>query len=62
MTYRVRYTRGAKNDIERFYHFLLEYDIKVARRALKEIEKYGSGIRRMGSKRNGYWEILEKSK
>ena len=39
MTYRVRYTRGAKNDIERLYHFLLEYDIKVARRALKEIEK-----------------------
>ncbi|HHE65738.1 MAG TPA: type II toxin-antitoxin system RelE/ParE family toxin [Bacteroidetes bacterium] len=39
MSYRVRYTRGAKNDIERLYRFLLEYDIEVARRALKEIEK-----------------------
>ncbi len=26
MSYRVRYTRGAKNDIKRLYRFLLEYD------------------------------------
>jgi len=39
MSYRVRYTRGAKNDIKHLYRFLLEYDIEVARRALKEIEK-----------------------
>ncbi len=39
MSYRVRYTRSAKNDIKRLYRFLLEYDIEVARRALKEIEK-----------------------
>ena len=39
MSYRVRYTRGAKNDIKQLYRFLLEYDIEVARRALKEIEK-----------------------
>lgn len=39
MSYRVRYTRSAKNDIKRLYRFLLEYDIEVAQRALKEIEK-----------------------
>ena len=39
MSYRVRYTRGAKNDIKLLYRFFLEYDIEVARRALKEIEK-----------------------
>ena len=39
MSYRVRYTRGAKDDIKRLYHFLLKYDLEIARRALKEIKK-----------------------
>lgn len=39
MSYKVRYTRGAKNDIERLYQFLLDHDIEVARRALEEIQK-----------------------
>ena len=33
MSYQVRYTREAKEDIERLYSFLLERDIKAARRA-----------------------------
>jgi plasmid stabilization system protein ParE len=36
MSYRVRYTRGAKDDLERF---LLERDIATARRAREEIGK-----------------------
>ena len=33
MSYQVRYTREAKEDIERLYVFLLEQDFQAARRA-----------------------------
>lgn len=39
MSYRVRYTKGAKDDLERLYHFLLDHDIATARRAREEIGK-----------------------
>jgi len=39
MSYRVRYTREAKEDLERLYLFLLEQDLQVARRAKDAITK-----------------------
>ena len=39
MNYQVRYTREAKEDIERLYVFLLERDIQSARRAKIAIVK-----------------------
>ncbi len=39
MSYKVRYTREAKEDIERLYFFLLEQDIQLARRARIAIAK-----------------------
>jgi len=39
VTYQVRYTRGAKNDLVRLYAFLVEQDIKAARNALASIRK-----------------------
>ena len=39
MSYKVRYTREAKEDIERLYAFLLEQDIQSARRAKVAIAK-----------------------
>ena len=39
MTYQVRYTRGAKNDLVRLYAFLVEQDIEAARNALASIRK-----------------------
>ena len=39
MSYQVRYTREAKEDIERLYAFLLEQDIQSARRAKVSIAK-----------------------
>ena len=39
MSYQVRYTREAKEDIERLYAFLLERDIPSARRAKAAIVK-----------------------
>lgn len=39
MSYRVRYTRAAREDLRRLYAFLLEHDIKAARRALDAIGK-----------------------
>ena len=39
MSFRVRYTKGAKNDLERLYRFLLEQDIETAKRARDEIAK-----------------------
>ena len=37
MSYRVRYTRAAREDLLRLYGFLLEKDIDAARRALRAI-------------------------
>ncbi|MBT3310154.1 MAG: type II toxin-antitoxin system RelE/ParE family toxin [Gammaproteobacteria bacterium] len=39
MSYTVRYTKGAKEDLKRLYHFQLQRDIKMARRARDEISK-----------------------
>ena len=39
MSYRVRYTRAAREDLRRLYAFLLEHDRKAARRALDAISK-----------------------
>jgi len=39
MSYSVRYTKAAKDDIIRLYDFLLEHDLGAARNALKAIEK-----------------------
>ncbi|MDO9190230.1 MAG: type II toxin-antitoxin system RelE/ParE family toxin [Sulfurimicrobium sp.] len=45
MTYRVRYTRGAREDLHRLYAHLLERDLKAARRARDAIAK---GIEMLG--------------
>lgn len=39
MSYRVRYTRAAKDDIERLYTFLVEQDLQAARRAKDAIAR-----------------------
>lgn len=39
MSYRVRYTRGAREDLRRLYAFLLEQDIQAARRARDALSK-----------------------
>lgn len=39
MSYRVRYTRSAKEDLHRLYSFLLERDLPAARRAREAIGK-----------------------
>ena len=39
MSYRVRYTREAKEDLERLYRFLLDQDLPAARRAKDTISK-----------------------
>ena len=39
MSYRVRYTREAKDDLERLYHFLLEQDLLAPRRAKDAITR-----------------------
>lgn len=39
MSYRVRYTRGAREDLRRLYTFLLEKDLRAARRARDAIVK-----------------------
>ena len=39
MSYRVRYTRAARDDLRRLYGFLLEKDLKAARRARDAILK-----------------------
>ena len=39
MSYRVRYTRGAKDDLVRLYGFLVEQDLPAARKALDAIRK-----------------------
>ncbi|MHB9102238.1 MAG: type II toxin-antitoxin system RelE/ParE family toxin [Sulfuricella sp.] len=39
MSYRVRYTKAAREDLRRLYAFLLEHDQKAARQALDAIGK-----------------------
>lgn len=39
MSYRVRYTRAAREDLRRLYAFLLERDLEAAERALNAIAK-----------------------
>lgn len=39
MTFRVRFTQDAKNDLVRLYSFLLEKDINAAGKALEAIER-----------------------
>lgn len=39
MSFRVRYTRGARNDLQRLFTFLAEHDLAAARRARKAIAK-----------------------
>lgn len=39
MSFRVRYTEGARDDLQRLYGALLEYDLDAAERALEAIEK-----------------------
>ena len=39
MTWHVRYTRTARDDLRRLYGFLLEQDLEVAERALDAIDK-----------------------
>ncbi len=39
MSYRVRYTKGAKDDLKRLYDFLLDHDLQIARLALESIGK-----------------------
>ena len=39
MSWRVRYTRTARDDLKRLYGFLLERDITAAERALVAIDK-----------------------
>jgi plasmid stabilization system protein ParE len=45
MTFRVRYTRGARDDLKRLYGFLLEHDIAAAERALDSIRKATAVLR-----------------
>ena len=39
MTCRVRYTRAARDDLQRRYHFLLDRDVQAAQRPLESIDK-----------------------
>lgn len=39
MSFQVRYTREAREDLERLYSFLLEKDLQAARRAKEVISK-----------------------
>lgn len=39
MSYKVRFTRGAKEDLVRLYGFLVELNLYAARKALEAIEK-----------------------
>lgn len=39
MSWRVRYTRAARDDLKRLYGFLLERDVTAAERALVAIDK-----------------------
>ena len=39
MSYRIRFTRAARDDLKRLYAFLLEHDLHAARRARTAIGK-----------------------
>ena len=39
MTFQVRYTAAAEDDLQRLFDFLLEHDVATARRALAAISK-----------------------
>ncbi len=39
MSYRVRYTKAAREDLQRLYKFLLDRDLEAARRAREAIGK-----------------------
>ena len=39
MSYQIRFTKAARNDIKRLYAFLLVQDIQAAKRALEAINK-----------------------
>jgi plasmid stabilization system protein ParE len=39
MSYQVRYTKGAQDDLERLFDFLLVIDLDIAQRAIEAIEK-----------------------
>jgi plasmid stabilization system protein ParE len=39
LTYQVRYTAAAEDDLQRLFDFLLEHDVATARRALAAISK-----------------------
>ncbi|WP_321822303.1 MULTISPECIES: type II toxin-antitoxin system RelE/ParE family toxin, partial [unclassified Burkholderia] len=39
MSYQVRYTRVAREDLMRLYRYLLERDVEAAARALEAIER-----------------------
>lgn len=39
MSFSVRYTRGARNDLQRLFTFLAEQDLAAARRARKAVAK-----------------------
>jgi len=39
MSFRVRYTRGARDDLKRLFTFLAERDVAAARRARRAISK-----------------------
>ena len=45
MSYRVRYTRAARDDLMRLYRFLLEHDAEAAVRALDAIRKGADVLR-----------------
>lgn len=39
MSFQVRYTKGAQDDLERLFDFLLGVDLAIAERAIEAIEK-----------------------
>ena len=39
MSYQIRYTRAARDDLQRLYAFLLEQDLQAAEKALETISK-----------------------
>jgi plasmid stabilization system protein ParE len=46
VTYRVRFTRGARQDIDRLYEHLLEKDLALARKAVSAISHALTLLRR----------------
>jgi plasmid stabilization system protein ParE len=39
MSFQIRYTKGAQEDLERLFDFLLEIDLDLAEQAIEAIEK-----------------------